>query len=82
MITQLTPPIPLETPRGSGLAHLVIDYGPEFDLMWSVFLDDGGECWTFGNSEIRGMKNITMGRANISRITPGDIVKPALVVPT
>ena len=33
MITQLDPPLPLETPRGAGLAHFVIDYGPEADLV-------------------------------------------------
>ncbi len=68
MLIQLQPPIPLETPRGSGLAHLVIDYGPEFSLMWSVFLDESGECWTFANEDVRAVKNITMGRTAISKI--------------
>ena len=65
-ITQLDPPIPLETPRGSGIAHFVIDYGPEYNLMWTVFLDANGECWTFQNSEVRAVKNITLGRPSIS----------------
>ncbi len=59
---QLNPPIPLSTPRGNGLAHFVIDYGPEHNLIWTVFLDDSGECWSFSNPEIRAQKNITMGR--------------------
>ena len=68
MITQLNPPIPLSTPRGPGVAHLVVDYGPEFHLMWSVFLDANGECWTFPNPEVRAIKNVTLGRREISRI--------------
>ena len=62
MIVQLNPPMPVVTPKGNGLAHLVIDYGPEHNLLWVVFLDDGGECWTYQNSDIRAQKNITMGR--------------------
>lgn len=61
---QLNPPLPLETPKGSGQAHLVIDYSLEQDLYWVVFLDDTGQCWTFGNSQIRAQKNITAGRMN------------------
>ncbi len=72
MLTQLNPPLPLETPKGTGLAHAVIDYGPEFDLLWVVFDDVTGECWTWPNPQIRGVKNITMGRcteeAKASRI--------------
>lgn len=83
MMIQLQPPIPLETPRGSGLAHLVIDYGPEFSLLWSVFLDDSGECWTFTNEDVRAVKNITMGRTAISKIAGGDeAARPRKVVAT
>jgi hypothetical protein len=63
MITQLNPPLPLETPKGSGLAHFVIDYGPEADLLWVVFLDDGGACWSVPNPDIRLSSNWSMGRA-------------------
>jgi hypothetical protein len=62
MITQLNPTIPLTTPKGKGFAHLVIDYSQEHDLLWVVFLDDGGECWTFKNSEIKIVKNFSLGR--------------------
>ena len=34
MIVQLDPPIPLDTPRGKGMAHLLIDYGVEYHLIW------------------------------------------------
>ena len=61
-VTQLNPPLPLTTPKGAALAHLVIDYGPEHDLMWVCFQDDTGECWSWANPEIRAQKNISMGR--------------------
>lgn len=67
-ITQLNPPLPLETPRGKGLAHFLIDYGPEFHLMWTVFIDATGECWTFQNPEIRATKNVTLGRTSTTPI--------------
>ena len=44
MMLRLDPPIPLQTAKGPGLAHIVIDYGIEADLIWVVFLDDSGEC--------------------------------------
>ena len=62
MITQINPTIPLTTPKGKGFAHLVIDYSQEHDLLWVVFLDDGGECWTFKNSEIKIVENFSLGR--------------------
>ena len=65
MILQINPPIPLETPKGRGLAHFVVDYGPEHHLMWTVFLDANGECWTFSNPNVRAIKNITMGRTSV-----------------
>lgn len=61
-ITQLNPPLPLETPKGSGWAHFVIDYGSECDLMWVVFLDKDGACWTVPNPEVRMSWNWSMGR--------------------
>ena len=60
---QLNPPIPVKTPKGDGYAQVLIDYGPEHNLMWVVF-QDNGECWTWQNSEIRAHKNITLGRYN------------------
>lgn len=62
MLLQLDPPLPVETKKGKGLAHILIDYGVEFDLMFVVFLDETKECWTFNNKEIRAQTNITMGR--------------------
>jgi hypothetical protein len=62
LILQLNPPIPLITPKGKGFAHLLIDYGMEFDLCWVVFIDETGECWTYRNQEIRIQSNLTFGR--------------------
>ena len=62
MITQLNPPLPLETPKGTGWAHFVLDYGPEADLLWVVFLDKDGACWSVPNPDVRMSFNWTMGR--------------------
>lgn len=62
MIVQLNPPIPLETSKGNGFAHVLIDYGQEFSLMWVVFIDATRECWVVPNEEIRARSNWTMGR--------------------
>jgi hypothetical protein len=62
MILQLNPPIPIETPHGKGIAHLIIDYGIEHDLYWVVFQDVTHECWTWNNKDILIQPNITIGR--------------------
>ena len=62
MILQLNPPIPIVTPRGKGMAQMIIDYGTDYDLLWVVFQDEGGECWSWRNQDIRAQNNVTMGR--------------------
>jgi hypothetical protein len=62
MIIQLNPCIPMTSPKGSCLAHFLIDYSPEHDLYWVCFQDETGECWTWNNKEVRAQKNITLGR--------------------
>jgi hypothetical protein len=64
MLTQLNPPLPLETSKGPGWAHFVIDYGPESALLWVVFMDADGSCWTVPNFEVRMSYNWTLGRRN------------------
>ncbi len=66
MLTQLNPPLPLTTPKGPALAHAVIDYGAEFNLLWVCIQDDTGEIWTWPNPDVRGVKNITMGRTSVA----------------
>lgn len=68
MILQLNPAIPVETPKGKALAQLVIDYGPEHDLLWVCF-QDSGECWTWDNTKIRAQNNLTMNRTSSVRTT-------------
>jgi hypothetical protein len=69
MILQLNPPLPIETPKGPGLAHFLIDYSIEDNLYWVCFITSTGECWTFGNPDIRACKNITFGRL-LDKIKP------------
>jgi hypothetical protein len=68
MMLQLNPQIPLITPKGSAQAILVIDYSEEHDLKWVCIQDDTGEIWAWPNDKVRGLKNLTMGRNNISEI--------------
>lgn len=63
--TQLNPPIPLITPKGKALAHLVIDYGPEHDLIWVCF-QRNGEIWCCANQDVRADTNITFHRTGVS----------------
>lgn len=62
MMLQLDPPLPLETPKGPGLAHLVIDYGAEAHLIWVTGDDATGQIWCWPNNRVRLAKNITMNR--------------------
>lgn len=71
MILQLNPPLPLHTLKGDAVAHFLIDYGLEHDLMWVCFMDESGECWTFNNREVQAMMNITYGATRMS----GDMFK-------
>ncbi|MEO8746125.1 MAG: hypothetical protein ABI379_00465 [Rhodanobacter sp.] len=61
---QLNPPIPMNTPKGEGFAHILIDYGPESDLYWTVLITQTGEIWTYANRYVRASKNITLGRTD------------------
>lgn len=63
-ILQLNPPIPIKTPKGKAMAHALIDYGPEHNILWVSFQDDTGECWTWQNKDIRSQDNITYGRSD------------------
>lgn len=63
---QLNPPIPMNTPKGEGFAHVLLDYGPESDLYWIVLITETGEIWTYANKYVRASKNITLGRCNPS----------------
>lgn len=64
---RLDPPLPvfirLREEWHKAMAHVLIDYGYEFDLAWVVFIDRTGECWTMHNRDVRLQENITAGRA-------------------
>jgi hypothetical protein len=76
VLTQLDPPLPLETSKGSGWAHFVIDYGPEPALLWVVFMDADGACWTVPNFEVRMSYNWTLGRRKPRDVTPASPPPP------
>ena len=59
---QLSPSLPVITPKGKALAHFLIDYGEEHHLMWVCIQDITGEIWTWSNPEILAQSNLTMGR--------------------
>lgn len=61
-MTRIDPPIWVDTPKGCGLAHFVIDYGVEMSLHWVVAIHDTGEVWCFTNEDIRFCKNYTLNR--------------------
>lgn len=70
MMLQLNPPIPLKTPKGNAWATALIDYGPQWDLLWVTFIEQTGECWTFRNPEVRQGKNYTFDHPDPTPITP------------
>lgn len=62
-VNQLNPPIPLHVlGKGDGLAVAVIDYGPDYDLLWVTIINETGEIWTATNQKVRGVKNWSIGR--------------------
>jgi len=61
MMLQLSPPLPVKTPKGKAFAHVLIDLGIEHNLLWVCF-QDNGECWTWANQDIRAQENITLRR--------------------
>jgi len=79
MLLQLNSPIPVITPKGKGLAHVLIDYGVEHDLLWVVFQDETGECWTYNNQEIRAQPNVTMGRHTVAVPKAANRERPRIV---
>jgi hypothetical protein len=79
MITQLDPPIPVETPQGRAFAYLVIDRSQEHDLEWVCFQDETRQCWTWRNSDVRIQRNITLGRPHWNSSEP---IKPDTVYTT
>ncbi len=61
VMMQLNPPLPVDTPKGAGYAHLVIDYSQEHYVLFVCFLNETGECWVYPNRDVRIQANLTMG---------------------
>ena len=61
-LLQLNPPIPVITPKGKAMAHVLIDYGMEHHLVWVCFQDDTSECWSWQNKDVGIQTNPTLGR--------------------
>ena len=66
-IIRLDPPIWLHTPKGMALAYFLI-VETEMDDQWKCVQHDTGEWWTWSNEDVRAVKNITLGRTNVSEI--------------
>jgi hypothetical protein len=78
-LTQLDPPLPMSViDKGDGYAVAVIDYGQEFDLLWVVALNDGGEIWCAPNPRVRMQANWSMGRPKqVSKSAKGQLAAVA-----
>jgi hypothetical protein len=79
VIVRIDPPLPVLVVRGAGhlkaMAHWLIDYGFEHDLMFIVFLDESRECWTVSNKHVRSQDNVTAGRLAVSSTETASIVR-------
>lgn len=59
---QLDPPIPVVTLKGKGLARILLDHGPDQELMWVVFQDITGECWTWRSTDVRSQESFSFDK--------------------
>lgn len=60
---QLSPPIPVETPHGEGMAIIVIDYGMQWNTIWVVVLQKTREIKHYDSNDVKLSKNFTFGYA-------------------
>lgn len=68
---QLDPALPVVTPKGKAMAHVLIDYGLEHDLLWVCFQESDRQIWTYRNQDVRADSNVTFGRKLASVETAG-----------
>ena len=59
---QIDPMLPLDTPKGEGFAFWRTDYSQEHDTLYSVIITATREVWDLPQPQVRGVKNISMGR--------------------
>ena len=69
---QLDPALPVVTPKGKAMAHVLIDYGLEHDLLWVCFQEADRQIWTYRNLDVLADSNITFGRKPSSIETAGN----------
>ncbi len=62
-VTQINPPIYLETVKGPGYAHFLIMGSLEDSLRWVVFTESG-QIWNIPNEQVRACKNFSAFRPN------------------
>lgn len=75
-ITQLNPPLEVETPFGAALAMLVWEQGQELDVQWCCFVEVTGEPWWLPNHQIRLGRNLSAGRGATSPIKAMPCLEP------
>ena len=59
MIQQLDPPIPVDTPLGSGFALVLIDYGMNLNTCWIVALRHSRIIKHFTSEQLKLSANYT-----------------------
>jgi len=77
LILQLNPHIPLLTPKGGAQAIFLIDYSEEHDLFFVCISDQTGEIWTFPNHQVRGFRNVSIGRHTDNNTALEQLRKPS-----
>lgn len=68
----LKPAMEVETTRGFGHAHFILDQGEERDLQYYCCIHEGeaaGQFWIVPNQEVRAVRNWTLFRKH------GDMLK-------
>lgn len=65
MILELAQPWPMTSPKGKCRALLVIDYGPDSNLLFVCVQSDSGEVWCWEGKEVRMEANITYGTRSL-----------------
>jgi len=63
MMLQLDPPIPFVTDDGRKCTAIVLlDYGPEYQSLMLVGMDDTRELWWLPHTRLRMDTNVSLGR--------------------
>jgi hypothetical protein len=58
---QLNPPLFVVTPRGDGIARILLDYGPDTNPMFIVELNESRDILTFDMLDCKGSGNSAWG---------------------